>query len=108
MAPAVFLTLDLLLLSPPYTISVIPALVLSNVVAFAYWFWIEQCYSRNGFYPYPLFAVLNTPWRAVLFVGSAATMALSTFCLKWVYERVNGAPGRRKGENAEPGDLKRD
>lgn len=46
--PAVVLLLDLLLLSPPWTITVVPALGLSGVIAMFYWFWIEHCYQHNG------------------------------------------------------------
>jgi hypothetical protein len=41
LAPALFLLVDLLLLSPPWTINFVPALGLSTGIAFAYWFWIE-------------------------------------------------------------------
>lgn len=90
LAPSVLLVFDLLFLSPPWAISVIPALVLSLAIAFAYWFWIELCYSKNGFYPYPLFALMDTNQRIALFVGSAVFMTLSTVTLKWLYSRING------------------
>jgi len=88
--PTLMLLTDLLLLSPPWAISAIPALGLSLAIAFAYWFWIELCYSYNGFYPYPLFTLLDTQQRAGLFVGSAFLMTASTVALKWVYARLNG------------------
>ncbi|KAI4106818.1 MAG: hypothetical protein LQ345_007170, partial [Seirophora villosa] len=77
-APAVLLTIDYLLFSPPWTISFRQALGLSTALAFAYWFWVEQCYSHNGWYPYPIFEYLTTPWRIVLFCFSGALMAGST------------------------------
>lgn len=105
--PTAMLLVDLLFLSPPWAISALPALILSLGIAFAYWFWIELCYSKNGFYPYPLFAILNTKERLGLFVGSALTMTLSTIILKSLYGRVNGVemasrPGdvRRSGEHS--------
>lgn len=96
------LLIDLLFLSPPWTISVVPALGLSTGIAFTYWFWIELCYSRNGFYPYPLFEILGTGERLGLFAGSAVVMTLSTFVLKWVYRRVNGSEMRSR-----PGNVKK-
>lgn len=63
LAPAVSLVIDLLLYSPPYTIAFLPAFGLSAGIAFGYWFWIEQCYYYNKFYPYPLFAMLSTTQR---------------------------------------------
>lgn len=47
-APGLFLTLDLLLLSPPWTIDAFAAVALSQTLAFLYWFWIEYCYRQNG------------------------------------------------------------
>lgn len=46
--PAILLTIDLLLLSPPWTINALPALGLSSALAVAYWAWVEQCYKYNG------------------------------------------------------------
>lgn len=45
--PAIMLTLDLLLFSPPWTIKFQGAVALSTVLAFAYWAWIEYCFSYN-------------------------------------------------------------
>lgn len=58
LAPAVLLTLDLLLLSPPWTIRAYSALGLSLVIAFLYWGWVELCFSHNGWYPYPMYVAL--------------------------------------------------
>jgi len=89
--PAVGLVIDLLLFSPPYAISAAPAAGLSVAIAVAYWFWVEACYARNGFFPYPIFDEVGYYGRMGLFAGSAATMLVSTLCLKWVYARVNGS-----------------
>jgi len=104
--PAIMLVLDLLFLSPPWTITALPSIGVSGMLAFAYWFWIEQCYQHNGWYPYPLFEALTTPWRAVLFAFSAIVMTLSTVTLKWLYGRVNGY-GTDSGPRARPGAVKR-
>lgn len=93
--PAVLLTVDYLLFSPPWTISFRQALGLSTAFAFGYWFWVEQCYRHNGWYPYPVFEILTTPWRIVLFCFSGALMAGSTEVLKFMYSKVNG--GRSNG-----------
>ncbi|OQE89475.1 hypothetical protein PENNAL_c0014G10158 [Penicillium nalgiovense] len=83
--PSVVMLIDLLLLSPPWTITVLPALGLSGTIAFGYWFWIEQCFSQNG---------------------CAVVMALSTVTLKWLHGRVNGFGSPMKPES-RPGDIKR-
>lgn len=89
-APALFLTIDLLFLSPPWTIRGYSALALSECLAFLYWFWVEYCFSHNGWYPYPIFDVLSTWQRAILFTFSASLMTGSTILLKWTYGRING------------------
>lgn len=45
--PAIMLTLDLLLFSPPWTIKFHGAVALSTALAFAYWAWIEYCFVHN-------------------------------------------------------------
>lgn len=83
----------------------LPAIAVSGVIAFAYWFWIEVCFARNGFYPYPLFAILSAGQRVGVFSASALLMVGSTVCLKWLYGRVNGfgAEGPMMGR---PGKVK--
>ena len=68
----------------------LPAFGLSGAIAVSYWFWVDQCYKYNGFYPYPIFDVLDTPGRMGLFAGSAVLMSVSYLSLKWMYSKVNG------------------
>ncbi|KAB5580537.1 FAR-17a/AIG1-like protein [Coniochaeta sp. 2T2.1] len=88
--PAIMMTLDLLLLSPPWTIRAYPAMALSLVLAFLYWGWVEYCFSKNGWYPYPIFGLLSTWQRVMLFTISATLMTGSTMALKYVYGKLNG------------------
>ncbi|CAN8098981.1 unnamed protein product [Discula destructiva] len=88
--PAIMLTLDLLFLSPPWTIKFQGAVTLSTLLAFGYWAWIEYCFSFNQSYPYPIFTLLTMPQRVALFMGSGITCALSTMGLKWLYGQING------------------
>lgn len=46
--PAIMLSIDLLFLSPPWTIRAYPAMALSLGIAFLYWGWVEYCFSKNG------------------------------------------------------------
>jgi hypothetical protein len=46
--PSILLTIDLLFLSPPWTIAALPAMGLSSAIAVGYWAWVEQCYKHNG------------------------------------------------------------
>jgi len=73
-------------------------IVTSTALAFAYWFWVELCYSHNGFYPYPLFAALNTPQRIGLFAFSGGLMSASAFGLRAAYGWVNGVEMTGKGK----------
>ncbi|KAH7417429.1 FAR-17a/AIG1-like protein [Cadophora sp. MPI-SDFR-AT-0126] len=88
--PAILLTIDLLLLSPPWTIKTSRALALSSAIAVAYWFWVEECNKHNGFYPYPMFEELSTILRAGVFVGAALLMTGSTVALQKLCALVNG------------------
>ncbi|KAF4487861.1 integral membrane [Fusarium agapanthi] len=90
LAPAVLLSLDLVLLSPPWTIPAYGIMAISTAIAFAYWYWVELCFSHNGWYPYPLFELLSTTQRVMLFTFSAGLVTVSSSFLKWVYGRVNG------------------
>ena len=92
--PSIVLTLDLLLLSPPWTISAPQAMGLSTVLAFSYWFWVEECHRHNGFYPYPIFEEVGFGGRIVLHVVSALVMTGSTVVLKRLYRVVNGDGGK--------------
>jgi len=102
--PALFLAVDLLFLSPPWTVHVLPAMGISFSIAFAYWAWVEHCFSYNGWYPYPLFGILTTPQRVFLFAGAAMTMTASTAMLKWISGRVAGLKGAEK--RSTPANIK--
>jgi hypothetical protein len=94
--PALLLTIDALLLSPPWPSSPMnpqaPLLMLgmSTAVAFLYWWWIEICYSYNGFYPYPIFGMLSTHQRIGLFAMSGSIMWVVGGVLRASYAYLNG------------------
>ena len=102
LTPALFLLVDTLLLSPPWpTTPMSPrapmlTLTICGAVATAYWVWVEVCFAMNGFYPYPIFEVLNTWARAGLFVLSACTMWVVGGFVRTVYAVFNGLEGDRK------------
>ncbi|KAK0729409.1 FAR-17a/AIG1-like protein [Apiosordaria backusii] len=88
--PAVMLTLDLMLLSPPWTIKGYSAMALSICLGFLYFGWVEYCFERNGWYPYPILELLKFWQRVILFSVSAVLMTASTLALKWLYGKING------------------
>jgi len=87
--------------SPPWTIKPIPVFGLSAAIAIAYWWWINYCFSYNNFYPYPLFELLDTKSRALLFGGSACVMSIVTLLLKKAYNIVNGIEGLQKASRTK-------
>lgn len=107
LTPSLALTTDLLFFSPPYAIAFLPALTLSLGIAFGYWIWIERCFQFNRFYPYPLFALLDTWQRVGLFGFSALLMAGSTSTLVWLYSVVNGVEVKDLGKGREEAEGKR-
>lgn len=98
LAPAAFSITDLLFLSPPWTIGVLPASCVSVALAVSYWVWIELCFARNGFYPYPLFEMLDAKGRVGVFGLSAALMVAATVVLRELYRWVNGVERQRQGQ----------
>ncbi|KAH7402033.1 FAR-17a/AIG1-like protein-domain-containing protein [Phaeosphaeria sp. MPI-PUGE-AT-0046c] len=94
--PALFTTLDAILLAPPWPSTPMNpqapliTLAVSTGIAFLYWFWIEICFSYNGFYPYPIFAILTTYQRIGLFAVSGSIMWVVGGALRALYAWVNG------------------
>ena len=103
--PAILLVVDLLFLSPPWSITTLPTIATGGAIAVAYWFWIEWCYSKNGWYPYPIFELATREQRMGLFAISAGIFAMSVLSLQWLYGRVNGF-GRDRPIRATPKDIK--
>jgi hypothetical protein len=88
--PSLAILTDILFFSPPWTITVVPALGISSAIAVSYWFWVDLCYKQNGFYPYPIFDEAGHNGRIVLFVGSAVLMTAGTVGLRSLYGALNG------------------
>lgn len=107
--PSLLLFTDALLLSPPWpTQPVNPqapliTLTVSTALAFLYWFWIELCYTHNGFYPYPIFGMLNTYQRIGLFAMSGVAMWIVGAGLRAAYAAVNGIEGIGLGVGGRQG-----
>ncbi|KAF2280698.1 uncharacterized protein EI97DRAFT_428804 [Westerdykella ornata] len=94
--PALLLALDALLLSPPWpttpTHPRAPLITLGLTTGFAvaYWIWLEVCYARNGWYPYPILELLTVGQRVGLFAGAAAGMGAVGMGLRVWYGWING------------------
>jgi len=107
LVPAVVLTLDNLFLSPPWPSmptnpqASIVMLVTSTAIAFAYWCWIELCFSYNGFYPYPIFSILSTGQRIGLFALSGTTMWAVGGALRVSFAYINGVEAVEEPDKAK-------
>jgi len=88
--PALLLLIDVLLLSPPWAFTFLPAVLIPSAIAAGYWAWLEHCFSVNQIYPYPLLNVVGDGGRIAVFVGSAIMMTVCTFGIGWGYGKVNG------------------
>ncbi|KAG0643392.1 FAR-17a/AIG1-like protein [Tuber brumale] len=88
--PALLLLIDVLLLSPPWAFTFLPALLIPSGIATGYWVWLEHCFSVNQNYPYPLFNVIEPKGRVAVFVCSAVMMMVCALGIGWGYGKVNG------------------
>ncbi|KAK8218787.1 FAR-17a/AIG1-like protein-domain-containing protein [Phyllosticta capitalensis] len=109
--PTALCLIDLLLLSPPWTLTFIPSLGLAGLIATAYWFWVETCAAHNnGQYAYPLFGLLDTWGRVQVFAGASVIFSVAVVILGTLQALANGSPkditNVPKGENERPGHIK--
>lgn len=61
-------------------------LFIFSAVACGYWAWIETTFKYNGFYPYPLFNVLDTQSKALL-IAAGTLIAFITYKMVVVFQR---------------------
>ena len=88
--PTIVLMIDSLFCSPPWETHALAAFMSFSVLAGGYWIWVEQCFSRNNFYPYPLMGLMNRDGRFLLF-GFATLLCWSSFLtLRGLYRIING------------------
>ncbi|KAK7545460.1 FAR-17a/AIG1-like protein-domain-containing protein [Phyllosticta citricarpa] len=109
--PTLLCLLDLLLLSPPWTLAFLPSLGLAGALATAYWFWVETCAAHNnGVYAYPLFGLLDTWARVQVFAGAAIIFSVAVVILGSLQTWANGSlkdiNGVSRGEDERPGHVK--
>ncbi|KAK8103259.1 FAR-17a/AIG1-like protein [Apiospora sp. TS-2023a] len=65
------------------------ALAHGVVLMFAYWAWLEYCFSYNGWYPYPGLEKMSRTDMFVACLASACLMAGNAVALKKVYMKVS-------------------
>lgn len=75
--PAIF-EVSRAVLDPPdlWHAGLIPPVLVFGSLAGGYWAWIDHVFSHNGFYPYPLFAMLGLEQRVGLFTFSALLLVV--------------------------------
>lgn len=57
--PGLLLVFDYLMLSPPWTVGAPVVMGLTTAIGFSYWYWIELCYSKNGWYVSSFFFLVS-------------------------------------------------
>lgn len=85
--PAAVGSLDVLFFSPRWKTSFVNIFFQFSLCATAYWYWVDYAYSRNGFYPYPLFGLVSQEVRIGIFVGSVFIASISFAFLK-LFQRL--------------------
>jgi len=88
--PTLLLMIDTLFLSPPWETHALAALMSFSVVAGGYWIWVEECFSKNNFYPYPLMGLMNREQRLMLFAFATLLCWSSFLTVRGLYRMVNG------------------
>jgi hypothetical protein len=71
----------------PYRVpSLLPLVFLSNAVLIAYGMWVDHCYLKNGWYPYPVLETVKGGKRLALTVILATVIGL----LEWIFAGFQG------------------
>ncbi|KAK9456622.1 FAR-17a/AIG1-like protein [Dipodascopsis uninucleata] len=85
MFPAIILSCDYLLFSPPWATSGIGVLGLYSLIGTGYWFWIHHTFAVNKFYPYPILNKASEQQMIFIFTVSVAIYFLAFIGLRAVY-----------------------
>lgn len=72
-----------------------------SVFAGGYYIWVEHCFARNRFYPYPLLGLLNREQRILLFVFATLLCWSSFLSLRGVYYKINGTRASNEQEQEQ-------
>ncbi|KAK9387760.1 FAR-17a/AIG1-like protein-domain-containing protein [Lipomyces mesembrius] len=91
-APAIVLLIDFLYFSPNWTASPLAVLALYSSAGVGYWMWVHKAYSINSYFPYPLFEIVTTEQRALIFAGSIGILYGVFFALRKLHSVLNKAP----------------
>ena len=88
--PAVLMLIDTLFFSPPWETSALLPLLSFSLLAGGYWMWVEHCFLRNNFYPYPLLGILTHEQRIVLFALATLLCWMTFLIVRGLYRLFNG------------------
>ena len=88
LAPAIFLSIDFLLFSPPSQTALAMSVAQFTSLGVAYYFWVEWCYQRNGFYAYPMLHHLSATGKIWLFLGATALALFGSIILSRAYKAM--------------------
>ena len=88
LAPAIFLSIDFLFFSPPSETALAMSVGQFTSLGLAYYFWVEWCYQRNGFYAYPMLHHLSPTGKFWLFLGATALALFGSIVLSRAYRAM--------------------
>ncbi|KAK9237274.1 FAR-17a/AIG1-like protein-domain-containing protein [Lipomyces kononenkoae] len=94
-APAIVLLIDFLCFSSNWTMSPVAVLALYFSAGVGYWAWVHKTYSINNYFPYPLFDIVTTEQRAVIFAIAISMLYVVFLALRKLHSILNKAPAQK-------------
>ncbi|KAK9368964.1 FAR-17a/AIG1-like protein [Lipomyces kononenkoae] len=91
-APAVVLLIDFLCFSSNWTVSPVAVLAFYFSAGVGYWAWVHKTYSINNYFPYPLFDIVTTEQRALIFAIAISLLYAVFLALRKLHSILNKAP----------------
>jgi hypothetical protein len=91
--PTVVLWIELLVFTPHFRYTSYH-LILLALFTVGYSSWMELCFSKNGFWPYPFLAFLDGTQRLILYAGAFALTVVFYHAGTSVHKSVQEALGR--------------
>ncbi|CAN6600241.1 hypothetical protein TRVA0_001S08570 [Trichomonascus vanleenenianus] len=83
-APALVLLMDVVFYGERWSLPTVKAIPMFGALSVGYWIWVHHTFSKNGFFPYPLFAIVDTRYRALIFAVSTLVVCISYKVIKHI------------------------
>jgi hypothetical protein len=95
--PAIFLCIDSIFLTPPSGISKSQAAAVMSGCITAYWSWVTLCFTKNGFWVYPLLGKTSVVEKVEGFSTSVVVLWGTWMGVEWVKAWVQDVGDEGKG-----------